>query len=66
MTIAPKLQALLDALPDDQRLEFNALLIALHKVQYTGPVTFDFFNGAPKQINLGAPIKLTICTGEGS
>lgn len=61
MTLAPTLQRLLDALPPADQLEFHALLHAVYAVRFTGPLTIDFLNGLPRQINLGQPVKLTIC-----
>ena len=58
------LQRLLTQLPaPDHGLEFPALLEALYSVRFTGPLTVDFLNGIPRQINLGQPIKLTIVQG---
>ena len=49
--------------PDDRDLDFSLLLEAIHTSRWTGPVTFDFLNGVPRQINLGQPVKLVICSG---
>lgn len=59
----PALQRLLDSLPAGD-LEFARLLEAVERSKFTGPLTIDFFNGRPRQINLGPPVKLTICTGD--
>lgn len=64
MTLAPTLERLLAALPAADQLEFPALLIAVEKVRFTGPLTIDFLNGLPRQINLGQPVKLAICHGD--
>ena len=61
--ISPTLQSLLDQLPPADRLEFGALLQAIEAVRFTGPLTIDFLNGMPRQINLGQPVKLAICAG---
>lgn len=60
-------QALLQRLQATQDLEFHVLLEAVHSVRFTGPLTIDFLNGIPQQINLGQPVKLAIChaTSEG-
>lgn len=63
MTLTPQLSRLLDRLPVGAELEFSALLDAIESVRYSGPITFDFLNGRPKQISLGQPIKLVICAG---
>lgn len=57
-------QRLLDRLPPpEEGLEFQALLEALYSVRFTGPLTLDFLNGLPRQINLGQPVRLTIVQG---
>jgi hypothetical protein len=55
------LERLLQQLPPDQALDFMRLMEAVYQVRFTGPITFDFFNGVPKQINLGQPVRLSIC-----
>jgi hypothetical protein len=62
--INPALQRLMDHLPQGTDLEFVALLEAIDQVRFTGALTVDFRNGRPVQINLGQPVKLTICTGD--
>ena len=65
MTPLPKtLQDLLAALPDAAQLDFARLQEALYRVRFTGPVTFDYSNGVPRQINLGPPVRLAICWPE--
>lgn len=64
MTIDDRIRSLLAALPQGEELDFFALLQALDGSRFTGPVTFDFLNGKPRQINLGQPVKLVICHGE--
>lgn len=56
------LQRLLDSLPPGDQLDFQRLLDAVFSVRFTGPLTVDFLNGTPKQISLGQPVKLTICS----
>lgn len=63
MTISPKLQQLLDALPEGQELEFQRLLEAVYTIRFSGPLTIDFLNGNPQQISLGQPVRLAICAG---
>ena len=63
MTLAPKLQQLLEALGPEAQVDFPRLLAALHTVRYSGQVTIHCFNGAPKQIDLGAPVRLSIMEG---
>lgn len=60
----PAIARLLEQLPQGRDLEFAALLEAVERARFTGPLTVDFFNGRPRQINLGQPVKLTICSGD--
>lgn len=62
MTLDPRIQRILDQLPEGP-LEFQDLQQAIYNARYSGPLTFDFLNGLPKQINLGQPVKLVICQG---
>jgi hypothetical protein len=62
--MTPQLKALLDRLPDDQRVDFDRLCAAILAIRYTGPSTIHWLNGVPKQIDLGPPIKLSIVQGE--
>lgn len=57
------IETFLARLPESAQLDFFGLLETLEATRFTGPVTFDFLNGKPRQINLGAPVKLTICEG---
>lgn len=61
--MSPALQRLLDSLPPGVELDFQRLLDAVYQVRFTGPLTIDFLNGSPKQISLGQPVKLAICSG---
>lgn len=63
MTMSPALQSLLARLPPGDTLDFSKLIDAIYAVRFTGPLTVDFLNGAPKQISLGQPVKLAICAG---
>lgn len=63
MTLSPGLQRLLDQLPPGQALDFQRLLESIYYTRFTGPMTIDFLNGIPKQINLGQPVRLAICAG---
>ena len=64
MTVAPALQQLLSALPEAEQLEFQSLLVALYKVRYTGFIGIHCKNGLPKQVDLGAPVRLSIVEGD--
>lgn len=68
--MTPQLKALLDRLPDDQSVDFDRLRLALKAVRYTGPSVIHWFNGEPRQVDLGPPVKLSIVggldTGKGS
>lgn len=59
--MSPTLQALLARLSPAEQLDFTRLQDALLAVRFTGPVTYDYLNGVPQQINLGQPVKLAIC-----
>jgi hypothetical protein len=61
--LAPKLQELLAQLPQSDRLQFESLLEAVYKVRYTGSLTIHLRNGVPQQVDLGAPIRLSIVEG---
>ena len=63
MTLAPMLTALLAELPAAEQLEFQSLLAALYKVRYTGQITLHTYNGVLKQVDLGAPVRLSIVEG---
>ena len=58
---APAVEKLLDALGPPEALDFPKLLIALHTARYTGSITLHCRNGRPQQLDLGAPIRLSIC-----
>lgn len=62
MGIPPHLQKLLEQLPQDQ-LDFGAIITAIDRTRFSGPVTFDFLNGRAMQISIGQPIRLSICAG---
>lgn len=64
MSLSPQLQSLLAQLPNGDRVDFSALLTALYHVRHTGPITLHLFNGVPKQVDLGAPIRLSIVEGQ--
>lgn len=58
-----KLTTLLQGLSERDQLEFQALIDAVYRVRFTGPLTIDFRNGVPQQVNVGPPVRLTICRG---
>lgn len=57
--MTPQLKALLDSF-DGTQVDFDRLRAAMKAVRYTGPSLIHWFNGEPKQIDLGPPIKLSI------
>lgn len=59
----PKLQKLLDALGPAEQLSFMRIAEALYQTKFTGSTEIHWFNGVPKQLNLGAPVKLAIVEG---
>lgn len=63
MTMDQRLQAFLASLPADGQLEFLGLCEAIYKIRFTGPTMIHWRNGLPKQIDMGQPIRLTICAG---
>lgn len=64
MSPSPQLQKLLSLLEDPREgMNFMRLLEAIHAVRYTGPITLHCFNGTPQQVDLGAPIRLSIVEG---
>ena len=63
MTLAPKLEELLAQLPPSDQLQFQSLLEAIYKVRFTGQLTIHVRNGLPQQVDLGAPIRLSIVEG---
>jgi hypothetical protein len=63
MTIAPALEKLLTQLPPADQLQFQSLLEAVFTTKYTGFIGLHCFNGIPKQVDLGSPIRLSIVEG---
>lgn len=61
--MTPQLQALLDSLPDSDRVEWVNLVSAVYTARYTGISIIHWKNGVPKQIDLGQPIRLSIVSG---
>lgn len=57
------LAKLLAALPTADRVNFETLDASLLALRYTGPVTLHYFNGVKKQVDLGAPVRLSIVEG---
>jgi len=54
------IERLLAQLPKGD-LELQTLFTSIYQTRFTGPISFDFLNGVPRQINLGQPVKLVIC-----
>lgn len=63
MTMSPSLSKLLQSLPSMDRVDFSALDAALETQRYTGPVVIHYLNGIKRQVDLGAPVRLTIIEG---
>jgi hypothetical protein len=55
------IEKLLSQLPKGD-LQFMQLLDAIYQTRFTGPITLDCLNGVPRQITLGRPITLAICS----
>ena len=60
MTLTPALQKLIDALPPPERLTYLSIADAIYQARYTGFTGIHWLNGVPRQIDLGAPVRLTI------
>lgn len=60
--MSPDLQKLLDAL-NGGSLDFPRFIEAVYRAGYTGPFTVHCLNGVAKQIDLGAPVRLSIVEG---
>lgn len=63
MTLAPSLQRLLESLGPAEQLSFPKLLEAVYSIRYTGAVTLHLRNGEVKQVDMGAPVRLSIMEG---
>ena len=63
MTLDATIARLVASLPPAERLTFMALAEAIYSVRFTGATTIHWRNGVPKQIDLGAPVKLAIVEG---
>ncbi len=63
MTLAPVIEQLLQQLPAPDRLQVDSLFAAIAKVKFTGAITLHCRNGIPMQVDLGAPIRLSIVEG---
>lgn len=61
--MTPQLKALLDQLPENQKVDFDYLRAALKAVRFTGCTPIHWSNGELKQIDLGPPIRLSIVEG---
>lgn len=64
MTNSKPLQDLLDRLDPDQALDMAKFVEAVYAARFTGSFTVECFNGRPRQINLGQPLRFAICAGE--
>lgn len=61
--MSPTLQRLLAQLGPGQQLEFRKLEEAIAAAKYTGITVHHWLNGRLRQIDLGAPIRLSIIEG---
>lgn len=60
MTQDPKIERLLQALGAPGALDYPRFLAAIYETGYTGPYTVHCRNGVAKQVDIGAPIRLSI------
>lgn len=63
MTLTPALQKLMEQLGPAEQMSFPRLLQAIYAVKFTGPITLHCRNGEPQQVDIGAPIRLSIVEG---
>jgi hypothetical protein len=63
VTVSPALTKLLAALPEADRVDFAALDAAMEALRYTGPIVVHYLNGRKRQVDLGAPVRLSIIEG---
>ena len=64
MTLRPELQKILELLNPAGHVDMARFEAALLDVRYTGITVTHWLNGRAKQIDLGAPIRLSIVEGE--
>ena len=62
--MTPELQRFLATLGEDGSLHFLRFVEAIYEARYTGSYTVHNFNGVPQQIDIGAPIRLSIIEGQ--
>lgn len=60
MVMSDTLKALLSKLDPAKGVDFQGLQCALFDSRYTGTITIHLRNGKPQQVDLGAPIRLSI------
>jgi sugar phosphate isomerase/epimerase len=63
VTHSKQLDELLARLPEGD-IDVQRFMQAIYDVRFTGSYTVECFNGKVRQINLGAPLRLTIAQGE--
>lgn len=63
MTMSPSLQRLLARLRPTDHLKLSTLEEAISDSRYTGTTTIHWLNGRPRQVDLGAPVRLSIVEG---
>lgn len=61
--LSHSLQKLLAGLPQSDRLAFEQIWQVIYQTRFDGPVTFHCRGGVPHQVDLGSPVKLSICQG---
>jgi len=63
VTLSPALEKLLRELGPEGPRSLEHLQQALYNVRFTGPFTVHCVGGRPRQIDLGAPSRLSIMEG---
>ena len=58
--MSPTLQRLLQQLGPGERVDFSTLAEAIYDAKYTGITMIHWLNGRPRQVDLGAPVRLSI------
>jgi hypothetical protein len=61
--VSPQIQRLLEAAGPQGIRSLAHLAALVQKIGFTGPITIHWQGGRPKQLDLGAPVRLSIVEG---